>query len=170
MQILLFLSVIGASTSDASRIWVDLWHRTWGTWRIVPEMLVLFNKHVHHRFRLESCECTGFFFFFFFHFFLWKINSSQLMLYSATFLEACWHCSVYKSQKKEQVLAPSVKMEVSQHLIPEVAFPSMRGGGGEPAVSYRWTGWIWEITDHFRGIYRRIYHNLIKGKSEDVNM
>ena len=45
-------------------------------------------------------------------------------------------------------------------------------GWGEPAVSYRWTGWVWEIigwsssrlrriTDHFRGI-SRIYPNLIK--------
>ena len=28
---------------------------------------------------------------------------------------------------------------------------------GEPAVSYRWTGWVWDfkrITEHFRGIYR----------------
>ena len=42
---------------------------------------------------------------------------------------------------------------------------------GEPAVSYKWTSWVWEITievqdcrkitDHFRGIYR-IYPNLIK--------
>ena len=42
---------------------------------------------------------------------------------------------------------------------------------GEPAVSYKWTGWVWEIpvevqycrnrTDHFRGVYR-IYPNLIK--------
>jgi hypothetical protein len=47
---------------------------------------------------------------------------------------------------------------------------------GEPAVSYRWTGWVWEITCfevqdcrnityHFRGIYRRIYPNLTKEKS-----
>ena len=52
--------------------------------------------------------------------------------------------------------------------------------GGEPAVSYKWTGWVWEIagwlrfkdcrksTDHFRGIYR-IYPNLIKENPEDVN-
>ena len=43
--------------------------------------------------------------------------------------------------------------------------------GENPAVSYRWTGWVWditgwssrlqEITDHFRGIYR-IYPILIK--------
>ena len=43
---------------------------------------------------------------------------------------------------------------------------------GEPAVSYRWTGWGREITswsgdfrritDHFRGIYRRIYLKWIK--------
>ena len=42
---------------------------------------------------------------------------------------------------------------------------------GEPAVSYRWTGWVWGITgwhrrlqentDHFRGIYKT-YPNLIK--------
>ena len=40
---------------------------------------------------------------------------------------------------------------------------------GEPAVSYRWTGLVWEITgcycrkitNHFKGIYR-IYPNLIK--------
>ena len=42
---------------------------------------------------------------------------------------------------------------------------------GEPAVSYKWTGWVWELTvevqdcrkstDHFQGIYR-IYPNLIK--------
>ena len=41
----------------------------------------------------------------------------------------------------------------------------------EPAASYRWTGWVWEITgwrsrfrkitDHFRGIYR-IYLDSIK--------
>ena len=42
---------------------------------------------------------------------------------------------------------------------------------GEPAVNYRWTGWVWEITgwssrlwknyDQFRGIYN-VYLNLVK--------
>ena len=41
-------------------------------------------------------------------------------------------------------------------------------GRGEPAVSYKWTGWIWEITswssrplENFRGFYG-IYPKLIK--------
>jgi hypothetical protein len=48
---------------------------------------------------------------------------------------------------------------------------------GEPTASYRWTGWVWEmsflmfktsrkITDCFRGI-NRIYLELIKAKPED---
>ena len=32
---------------------------------------------------------------------------------------------------------------------------------GEPAVSYKWTSWVWKITDHFRRIYR-VYPNLKK--------
>ena len=42
---------------------------------------------------------------------------------------------------------------------------------GKPAISYKWTGWVWEITievqdymkiiDHLKGIFK-IYPNLIK--------
>jgi hypothetical protein len=50
---------------------------------------------------------------------------------------------------------------------------------GEPAATYKWIGWVWEITggkaevfkkiaDHFRGIYR-IYLELIK-KNQTHNM
>ena len=51
----------------------------------------------------------------------------------------------------------------------------------DPTVSYRWTGWVWEminqlkfetsgrIIDHFRGICG-IYLNWMKAKPEDVNM
>ena len=43
---------------------------------------------------------------------------------------------------------------------------------GEPAVSYRWTGWVRDfkrITDRYRGIYR-LYLKWMKAKPEDVNM
>ena len=50
---------------------------------------------------------------------------------------------------------------------------------GEPTASYRWIGWVWEITgwssrlqettDHFRGIYG-IYINLIMRTPKDAKM
>ena len=42
----------------------------------------------------------------------------------------------------------------------------------QPAVSYKWTGWVYNlrrITDHFRGIHI-LYLKWMKEKPEDVNM
>ena len=50
---------------------------------------------------------------------------------------------------------------------------------GEPAASYKWTSWVWEITGWNSRLQenRRIileeyieYTQIIKGKAEDVNM
>ena len=79
------------------------------------------------------------------------------------------HCtSSIKSIK--QMYSPSCKIFpytiISSLSLPHALWIYDRG---EPAISYRWTGWVWgipgwssrlqEITDHFRGIYR-IYHYI----------
>jgi hypothetical protein len=50
---------------------------------------------------------------------------------------------------------------------------------GEPAVSYRWTGWVWDLTgrssrlqENYRSFWRNLWNipQFNKGKPEDVNM